>query len=214
MSDTFLDPKTTAEDFWDGIYGKTQPRSGGRPGAVLKRFTQALQPGRALDMGCAKGDDSVWLAQQGWSVTAVDVSSTVLEYAAGNARKSGVGGRIAFERHDLSRSFPEGAFDLVFASFFHSPIVFDRSRALRRAAAAVVTGGHLLIIEHGSRAPWSWAPPDTIYPTAEESLATIRLEERQWERIEVASLERIAHGPDGQQAAVLDNVIFLRRRDG
>ena len=69
----------------------------------------------------------------------------------------------------------------------------------------------MLVVEHGSRAPWSWAEPDTKYPTAEEAFAAIRLDARAWERVYVGAIERLASGPDGQKATVTDTVIFLRR---
>lgn len=201
----------TAEEFWEDIYRNASPKSRGRPGIVLERFAKALSPGHALDMGCAKGDDAVWLARRGWTVVAADISSTGLGYAADNARRAGVSDRISFERHDLAKSFPDGRFDLVLASFFHSPTALPRADIFRRAAASIVSGGHLLIVEHGSRAPWSWAAPDTQYPTAEEAFLKLGFEPETFEAVYIDAVERVWRGPGGQEASVRDNVIFLRR---
>jgi SAM-dependent methyltransferase len=139
---------------------------------------------------------------------AVEISRTALGYAAANAERAGVSDRIIFEQHDLSRSFPEGPFDLVTASFLAAS---PRDAVLRRAADAVAPGGHLLIIDHASRLPWSSAPPDRVYPTVEETLAGLDLREREWSRNHVGTLERSATGPDGETAIVRDNVVFLER---
>ena len=40
-----------------------------------------LPVGSALEAGCGTGADAVWLAQQGWDVTAVDISPTALGLA-------------------------------------------------------------------------------------------------------------------------------------
>lgn len=200
-----------AEQFWDDIYKASSPLSSGRPGQIVTRFTDDLSPGRALELGCARGDDAVWLARQGWSVVATDISATALNYARQNAERSGVADRITFERHDLSQSFPAGMFDLAFASFFQSPVTFPRAEVLRRAAEALASGGHLLIIDHGSHAPWSWSSPDTVHPPAEDTLAGLGLDPSQWQHCHVGAIERVAYGPDGQTATVLDNIIFLRR---
>lgn len=202
----------TPEEFWEGLYSNASPRSGGKPGTVLKRFTVDMEPGRALDMGCARGDDAVWLAQRGWTVTAVDISSTVLRYASDNAARAGVLDRISFEHHDLSGSFPSGLFDLVLASYLQSPVEFARKAALRRAAASVAPCGHLFITEHASRAPWSWAPPDTRFPTAEETFSSLELDPQGWLKVHIGTDERIGKGRDGREATVRDNVILLRRR--
>lgn len=201
----------TAEQVWEDIYRAAKPTTSGEPGMMLKRFTEKLPPGHALELGCGKGDDAIWLACNGWTVTATDISATALSYAAENARRAGVEERIIFEQHDLSRTLPRGKFDLVTASFFHSPVELPRAEVFRRAAAAVVSGGHLLLVEHASRAPWSWAASDTQYPTAEETLTACNLQLEAWERLHVAAEERLANGPDQQTAMVVDNVIFLRR---
>ena len=204
-------PRTAAETFWEDIYQKASSQSGGKPGEALARIVGDLAPGRALELGCAKGDDAVWLAKQGWSVTAVDVSPTVLAYAEENAHRAGVVDSISFEQHDLSDRIPHGGFDLAYASFFYSPTPLVRAEVFRRAAASVVSGGHLLIIDHGSRTPWSWTAKDTRYPTADEAYASLDLSPDTWRPTQVEGVERLATGPNGEQATVIDTIIFLSR---
>jgi SAM-dependent methyltransferase len=208
VSKEFEDLRADPERYWEERYRAASPRTRGRPGVMLRRFAEPLKAGRALELGCGKGDDAVWLAGQGWSVVAVEISRTALGYAAANAERVGVSDRITFEQHDLARSFPEGPFDLVTASFLAAS---PRDAVLRRAADAVAPGGHLLIIDHASRLPWSSAPPDRVYPSAEETLAMFDLREREWARIHVGALERSATGPNGETAIVRDNVVFLER---
>ncbi len=198
-------------DFWEPHYQARTHASSGRPGAVLERIATPLPTGTALDLGCGLGDDALWLAARGWSVTGVDVSATALRQAAERAERLGLAERARFEQHDLSSSFPAGRFDLVGAQYLESPVDFDRTAVLRRAAAAVAPGGVLLLVTHGSVAPWSWADPDTRFPTPEESLAVLDLEPGDWEPVEVASPEREATGPAGQTARVRDTVLALRR---
>lgn len=198
-------------DFWNGVYAESSRPPKGSPGTALRQFVGPLVPGRALELGCARGDDAVWLAKRGWTVTAVDVSSVALESAAENARAHDVETRIIFECCDLVDSFPGGVYDIVTASFLHSPEDWPRRAVLTRAAAAVAPDGYLFVVDHGSRAPWSWAPAETKYPSAEEALASLRLPASSWTRCVVASLERSATGPNAETATVLDNVLLLRR---
>ncbi len=202
----------SAEEFWEARYRAASPASSGQPSAALVRFAAELAPGRALDLGCAKGDDSVWLARRGWGVTAVDVSPSALRYAAANAERAGVTAQIRFEPHDLGRTFPGGEFDLVTALFLQSPIVFPREQVLQRAAGAVAPGGMLLLVEHASQAPWSWVPAGTRFPTPEETLASLQLSTADWSQEFVGAPERQARGPEGQTATVTDNILVLRRR--
>ena len=199
------------ETLWNDIYRRGSPTTSGKPGLAMAEFAGPLAPGRALELGCGKGDDAVWLARQGWEVTAVDVSTVALSLAAQNAEAAGVAERVRFEAHDLALSFPAGAFNLVAASFLHSPQDWPRAEALAHASGAVAPGGHLLIVEHGSRAPWSWSPEDTRFPTADETFAAMRLAPDAWRIRCLCAIARVATHPDGPSATVMDNVIFLQR---
>jgi len=146
-----------AEEFWEGYYRERERVCSGRANPVLVDVVGSLPPGAALDLGCGEGGDAIWLARQGWRVTAVDVSATALDRAAADAATAGVAERIDFRQHDLAVTFPSGAFDLVSAQYLHSPIEFPRERVLRAAAQAMAPGGLLLVVTHASVAPWSWA---------------------------------------------------------
>ncbi|MEO9298972.1 class I SAM-dependent methyltransferase [Devosia alba] len=202
----------TPQTFWDRVYsGKTKP-TGGRPSFALTRFIEGRPKGRALELGCARGDDAIWLAQQGWTVAGVDISEAALEAARLAASSAGVETRVHFERHDLAESFPQGSFDLVIAMFLQSPVPFGRTEALRRAARAVEKGGFLFLVTHGSRAPWSWSDPETVFPTADAEMADLALDPTAWREVFVGSMPRTAFGPAGEQATILDTIVAIERR--
>ena len=164
----------SAAQFWEDFYaGRT--RWSGRPNELLVAEVQALSPGDALDLGCGEGGDAIWLAQLGWRVTAVDVSSTALASAAEHARLADVADGIRWERHDLDATFPAGQFDLVASCYLQSPVALGRSAILRAAAAAVRPGGLLVVIGHAG--PPSWNPDHDHggMPSAAEVLAELDL---------------------------------------
>ena len=83
---------------------------------------QALEPGRALDVGCGTGTNSVYLAQHGWDVTGVDFVVKPLKVARRRAVDSAIKPR--FVRGDVTR-LPDlqlgGGYELVLdLGCFHS----------------------------------------------------------------------------------------------
>lgn len=204
----------TAEQFWEKHY--TSRRTwGGRPNPLLVETAEPLSPGAALDLGCGPGGDTLWLARRGWQVTAVDISGTAVAAVGARAAELGVGDRVTAERHDLARTFPAGTYDLISAQYFHTPLPLDRGRTLRTAARALNPGGLLLIVDHGSTAPWSWnKDPDTRYPTPAEVAAALDLDPDTWPVLRAAMPRREATGPDGSTATVTDNVLLLGRSAG
>ena len=199
--------------YWERHYGQRGQIWSGKVNAQLAAIVDDLPAGRALDLGCGEGGDAVWLAGRGWRVVGADVSQTALDRATVLAVERGVSDLITFERHDFAESAPAGPFDLVSASFLHSPVAMDRAAILRRAAAEVAPGGVLVIVDHGAAPPWA---PEHVrefeFPGTDEVLAGMALPEEQWERIRVGSEEREAIGPDGQRGVLVDNVMVLRRR--
>ncbi|WP_405791781.1 class I SAM-dependent methyltransferase [Streptomyces sp. NBC_01506] len=205
----------TNQEFWDSRYNESDRIWSGNPNTVLVREVTGLTPGRALDLGCGEGADAIWLAGQGWQVTASDISGVALAKAERHAATAdaGVGDRIDWQRHDLAISFPAGTFDLVSAQFLHSPGDMPRERILRTAASAVAPGGVLLIGGHAGLPPWEPNPhPEVHLPTPAEVLESLELPEGEWEVLLSEEHERIQTRPDGQPGTRTDNVLKLRRR--
>ncbi|AXO34995.1 bifunctional 2-polyprenyl-6-hydroxyphenol methylase/3-demethylubiquinol 3-O-methyltransferase UbiG [Micromonospora sp. B006] len=199
--------------FWDERYGQRDRIWSGRVNPVLAEVAGTLPPGTVLDLGSGEGGDAVWLASQGWRVTAVDISSVALDRLAVEAERAGVADRITTVRHDLTQGFPPGRYDLVSAQFFQSPLVLPREKVLPPAAEAVAPGGRLLVVEHG--APPPWAGPDTghhRFAEPEEILAAMDLDPDGWDTERLGAARRTATGPDGRTGELIDHVVLVRRR--
>ncbi|MFJ6657113.1 SAM-dependent methyltransferase [Streptomyces sp. NPDC091377] len=204
---------TDATAFWDGVHA-ARPTAADvpPPNARLTETVAGLPPGDALDLGCGGGGDALWLAAQGWRVTATDLSAVAVGRVAALAHAHGLGDRVTTARHDLHRSFPPGAFDLICAHYLHTDFALDRDTVLRTAAHALRPGGRLLVVDHGSTAPWSWnQDPDLRYPSPQEVAAGIGLDPAAWTVERADAPRRIATGPDGSTAEVTDHVVLVRR---
>ncbi|MFT3862294.1 SAM-dependent methyltransferase [Micropruina sp.] len=212
-------PMPSAPQFWDGFYAGHTHAERGPVGRHLIAEVSGLEPGTALDLGCGEGADAIWLAEQGWTVRAVDASRTALARARAHAVRLGLGERIDFAQHDLGSDFPAGEFDLVSAQFLHSPVAApdERERILRRAGQAVTPGGHLLVVSHWGVPPWHQGLPAVDHPvnlalqSPEQNRAALQLADGQWEivRDELDTIELT--GPEGQPGARQDHVLHVRR---
>ncbi|WP_416969457.1 class I SAM-dependent methyltransferase [Streptomyces sp. 4F14] len=207
-----MDTTTDAVTFWDTVYAGRPPADDPRPNARLTEIVTGLEPGDALDLGCGDGGDALWLAGQGWRVTSVDISEVAVGRLTDLAHARGLAERVSAVRHDLGVSFPGGEFDLVSAQFLQTPYAFDRAGALRTAARALRVGGRLVVVDHGSAAPWSWnQDPDQHYASPQEVAAGIGLDPATWTVERADAPRRIATGPGGQTAEVVDHVLVVRR---
>jgi SAM-dependent methyltransferase len=131
---------------WDERYAGTEQMFSGRPNFALVTEVSGLQPGRALDVGCGEGADAVWLAAQGWTVTALDVSQVALERAALRAQQAAA--QVEWVHAGLVDAvLPPAGFDLVSAQYpaLRSSADHDAERAL---LAAVAPAGLLLVVYH------------------------------------------------------------------
>ncbi|HYQ67651.1 class I SAM-dependent methyltransferase [Actinophytocola sp.] len=112
------------------------------PSPQLVAEVTGLPAGTALDAGCGRGTDAIWLARQGWRVTAVDVSPT----AIGDARDLAAALDISWVVADLTTWEPPERYDLVVSQYVHPTVPFGEFVA--RLAEAVAPGGTLLVVGH------------------------------------------------------------------
>ncbi|MGW7519145.1 SAM-dependent methyltransferase [Streptomyces sp. NPDC054796] len=202
-------------EIWDARYRENGQIWSGEPNEALVREVSGLAPGRALELGCGEGGDAVWLARQGWRVTATDISGVALARAEEHAARAGVADRVEWQRHDLGETFPGGTYDLVSASFLHSEGDMPRERILRDAAAAVAPGGVLLVVGHSGFPEWHPEPhPDVHLPTPDEVVESLALPEGEWEVLVCAEHERVQNDPEGRPATRTDSTVKVRRLPG
>jgi chemotaxis protein methyltransferase CheR len=206
---------TDPKQFWEDRYAQSLTRQRGQAGRFLQQQVAGLAPGRVLELGCSTGDDSLWLAERGWQVTAVDISEQAVQTAQRLAHEAGHAAQIAYQACDQSQQFPAGEFELVCALYFQSPYDdFPRIDILQQAASRIVPGGHLLIVTHASAPPWAKADENMkhhVFPTADGDWQALALPANQWQKLEVSVQTRVAKGPQGQEAELQDNLIWARR---
>ncbi|OZC04422.1 class I SAM-dependent methyltransferase [Rubricoccus marinus] len=136
---------TPATPFWDARYAEEAYAYGTAPNAWLASQASHLPAsGRALVPASGEGRDAVWLAEQGLTVTAVDLSAAGLAKTHRLADARGVD--VATVHADLRTwDWPLAEVDVVALSFVHvEPHV--RSDLHRRALAALKPGG-LVVVE-------------------------------------------------------------------
>ena len=80
------------EEYKDRYKAKKTPWDAGRADFNLVDIVNRLPigKGKALDVGCGSGHNSIWLAQHGFLVTGVDVSEVAVQQAKENASQNNV----------------------------------------------------------------------------------------------------------------------------
>jgi len=126
--------------------GEERVHASTAPSRFLVAEVAGLRPGAALDLACGAGRNAVWLAEQGWRVTAVDFSGVALRMARSLAAERRV--EVEWVEADvLAWTPPARAYDLVCVLYLQLP-PGERRTALAGAAAAVRPGGTLLVLGH------------------------------------------------------------------
>jgi SAM-dependent methyltransferase len=113
------------------------------PARLLVETAKQLEPGKALDLACGTGRNALWLAEHGWSVTAVDGAAAAIDILRSRASKRAVtvDARVA----DLEKSeyrIEDSSWDLIAMCYYLQRNLFEPAKQ------GVAPGGILLAIVH------------------------------------------------------------------
>ena len=203
------------EAFWDQRYSSSSNLWSGRVNPILVTEAGVLAPGAALDVGCGEGADAIWLAEHGWHVTALDLSTVALERGAAHAKEvsAEVAQRITWLHADLTEWVPAPAsYDLVSAQFLHLPK--DQREVLnRRLAESVAPGGTLLVVGHHPSDLQTTVPrpsvPGLLFAASDVAAS---LAAQQWVTQVDEARARQALDPEGRPTTIHDAVLRAQRR--
>ena len=117
----------------------------GDPAQHSSRRSRA-RPGRALDLGCGSGRDAIWLAEDGWWVTAVDFSEVALAVARRPQRGASTWNGSSRTSSSTCPSRARSTSSVV--SLVGYPHRLEPRSVLARAASALVQGGLLFVLGH------------------------------------------------------------------
>lgn len=138
--------EVTAQSFWDQRFADADDYLFGRgPNAFLARQKAHLKAGEsALAIADGEGRNSVWLAQQGLTVTAMDFSAVALEKSRALAAEAGVS--VTLQQADIFNwDWPSAAYDVIAGIFFQFAAPAQRADIFSGIRKAVKPGGLILL---------------------------------------------------------------------
>ncbi len=149
-------------EHWERRYREgDSPWDTGHPSEELLRVVRAegIAPCLAIELGCGTGANSVWLAQQGFDVTAVDLVPLALERARERARAAGVS--VRFLAADvLNPPNLGGPYHFFFdRGCYHVVRRVDLNRYLQTLQQLAAPGAQGLVLAGNAKEPHSPGPP-------------------------------------------------------
>lgn len=113
------------------------------PTRLLMETAKQLEPGKALDLACGTGQNALWLAEHGWSVTAVDGAPAAIDILRSRASERGVtvDARVADLEKGESR-IEDSSWDLIAVCYYLQENLFEPAKR------GIVPGGILIAIVH------------------------------------------------------------------
>ncbi len=149
-----LDKKEMISMEWDDIY-RTMPLEripwhSEKPPESLVRNVRKLKHGNALDLCCGAGTNSIFLAKNGFMVTAIDISESAVDIAKMRAGKEGV--KVDFRVGDVLDFDPGKKIDFAFdrGCFHHVPLS-KRMEFAVNLAGFVKPGGKFQLMAFSDR---------------------------------------------------------------
>ncbi|MBQ8574862.1 MAG: methyltransferase domain-containing protein [Clostridia bacterium] len=140
----------------DGYFWGLQPNS---LCYEIMKLKPPVKPYRVLDIGCGEGKDAVFLARNGYSVTAFDVSVVGINKAKNLA--DNLGANVDFFNADIRDYVPDTNYDIIFSSgVFHYIPLSSRGKIIKNLKKYTNLNG-INVLNVFVKKPFIEAPPDS-----------------------------------------------------
>lgn len=174
---------------WDERYRGSERLWSEGPNLFVADRLRTASPGRGLDLASGEGRNAVWLAAQGWEMTAVDFSAVAVE------RGRQTSDQVRFIVADILEWEPAETYDLVLIAYLHleeeamGSVVKRAVDWLEPYGELFMIGHHRSNLEHGYGGP---QVPEILWdvPTITGWLQGLRL-------VEASVVRRPVETPDG-----------------
>jgi SAM-dependent methyltransferase len=122
---------------WDSYLKKKGFVYGKEPERYLTEKVEGLKPGRVLDLACAEGRNSVFLAKKGFQVDGVDISEVALRKVRAFAKEEGV--KVHTIAADLrTYQIPADTYDLIISfDFLYRPLFLSMKRGVKKGGMII-----------------------------------------------------------------------------
>jgi SAM-dependent methyltransferase len=118
---------------WDERFREGEYPLDPDPAPVLRQYVDSFPDGRALDIATGTGRNAVFLAENGYTVDALDKSREGLRIARENAEKRGVDEHCSWIQGDaFEHAYPEDTYDVITIQSFR---ILDRLTDVKAALA-------------------------------------------------------------------------------
>jgi tellurite methyltransferase len=128
---------------WEKMYRSGDRGSEDAPTILLVEIAEKLPPGTAIDLACGTGRNALYLAERGWTVTAVDGSEKAVEVV--QMRSAARGLQVQTKVADLTApnfTMPAGSFDLILIAYYLQRDLFAKVKTAVRPGGVVVAIAH------------------------------------------------------------------------
>jgi len=183
---------------WDARYRDGSYAGREHPSAFLAEWEPRLPHGRALDVACGAGRNSLFLATTGRQVDAVDISASGLERGRQAAARRGL--RIGWQQADLEadggNALPAGPYDLIVV------VRYVNRELWPRLIERLAPGGVLLCEQHVDSTEAVVGPKSDAFRLRPEELLRTATNARRLDLRVLHYDEGIVTDPDGRRAAL------------
>jgi SAM-dependent methyltransferase len=158
LLDTQLAFDSVAADY-DGPSGNNAliQRLRERTMAAVTKFAPPGSP--IIDLGCGTGLDAIFLAEQGYRVTAIDWSPEMVHRTQDRVSRAGLTERVTVQHlgiHQLDQ-LPQSSFAAAYSDLGPLNCIPDLTAAAQLIATALQPGGRLIASVIGKICPWELA---------------------------------------------------------